>query len=104
MIGRAAFGRPWLPGQILSFLNGGKVLPPPSVERQRQIVLEHFEDVLSFYGEAAGLKIFRRHLCWYSRGFRGSAEFRKTVTRAEDVVFVKNCVGDFYAGRFRTIL
>ena len=29
------------------------------------IALEHFTDTLRFYGDALGLKIFRKHLGWY---------------------------------------
>ncbi|MDR2107624.1 MAG: tRNA dihydrouridine synthase DusB [Holosporaceae bacterium] len=104
MVGRAALGRPWLPGQILRFLNDGEIIPPPSLERQWQIIGEHFESVLNFYGEAGGVKIFRKHFCWYSSGLKGAARFREIINGAEDISFIKSYAEDFYKRQFRAIL
>ena len=64
MIGRGAYGRPWLAGQIDAALAGGEVREP-TLEERLDIVLTHFDDALAFYGERLGLKIFRKHLGWY---------------------------------------
>jgi len=37
----------------------------PSLAHRLSIALEHFTDTLRFYGDALGLKIFRKHLGWY---------------------------------------
>jgi tRNA-dihydrouridine synthase B len=65
MIGRGAYGRPWLPAAIDAALAGGGNAIEPCVSERHAIVLEHFADSLRFYGEALGLKIFRKHLGWY---------------------------------------
>lgn len=64
MIGRGAGGRPWLAAKIEARLHG---LPfeEPDPEQRLAIVLAHFRDALSFYGEGLGLKMFRKHLGWY---------------------------------------
>jgi tRNA-dihydrouridine synthase len=64
MIGRGAYGRPWLAGQLESALTGADV-PEPELEERLDIALTHFDDALGFYGERLGLKIFRKHLGWY---------------------------------------
>ena len=64
MIGRGAYGRPWLAGQIDAALDGRQVREPGPEERL-EIVLRHFGEALDFYGERLGLKIFRKHLGWY---------------------------------------
>jgi nifR3 family TIM-barrel protein len=64
MIGRGAYGRPWLARQIEAALGGRTVAEPDSQERL-DIVLTHFDEALDFYGERLGLKIFRKHLGWY---------------------------------------
>jgi tRNA-dihydrouridine synthase B len=104
MIGRAALGKPWLLNQVMKFLSERKIVPPPSIEEQFQIVMKHFNAVLDFYGETQGIRIFRKHFCWYSSGLCGSSSFRETINRSENLSFIKNCVEDFYKKHFRTIL
>jgi len=64
MIGRGAYGRPWLAGQIDAALNG-TLSPEPAMEARLDIALTHFDEALAFYGEGLGLKVFRKHLGWY---------------------------------------
>lgn len=64
MIGRGAYGRPWIAAQIDAGLQG-RVLPDPDMEIRLDIALGHFRDALSFYGERLGLKMFRKHLASY---------------------------------------
>jgi nifR3 family TIM-barrel protein len=64
MIGRGAYGRPWMAAQIDAALNG-VALAGPGIEERLDIALTHFDEALAFYGERLGLKIFRKHLGWY---------------------------------------
>lgn len=64
MIGRGAYGRPWIAAQIDAGLEG-RFLPDPDMETRLNIALGHFRDALSFYGERLGLKMFRKHLASY---------------------------------------
>lgn len=64
MIGRGAYGRPWIAAQIDAGLEG-RVLADPDMETRLAIALGHFRDALSFYGERLGLKMFRKHLASY---------------------------------------
>ena len=64
MIGRGAYGKPWIASSIEHALDGG-VMEEPSLEDRLAIALDHLRDSLSFYGEKHGLKIFRKHLGWY---------------------------------------
>ncbi len=76
MIGRGAYGRPWFLAQVGRFLETGERLPDPKLAAQYRILREHLEDLLSHYGEDAGVRIARKHIGWYSKGLPGSAEFR----------------------------
>lgn len=64
MIGRGAYGRPWLAAQIDQALAGIET-PEPGLDERLDIALTHFDDALGFYGERLGLKVFRKHLGWY---------------------------------------
>jgi tRNA-dihydrouridine synthase B len=65
MIGRGAYGRPWVAAQIDAALENRPGADEPDAAERLTIVLEHFRDSLRFYGDALGLKIFRKHLGWY---------------------------------------
>src|SRR3569623_1608290 len=65
MIGRGAYGRPWVASALDKAQRGDKDMDEPSLAQRMGIALEHFTDTLRFYGDALGLKIFRKHLGWY---------------------------------------
>jgi tRNA-dihydrouridine synthase B len=93
MVGRAARGRPWLFSAMEHYLTHGEALPDPSPEWISKVILKHLEQLYAFYGEHKGIRIARKHLGWYSRGFPGSADFRsiinKTGTTQEQQELVK---------------
>ncbi len=65
MIGRGAYGRPWVAAAIDRALDSGGEMSEPDIASRLGIALSHFSDTLRFYGDALGLKIFRKHLGWY---------------------------------------
>jgi tRNA-dihydrouridine synthase B len=66
MIGRAAQGRPWIFREIAAGL-AGTAAPPASLAEVRAIMHAHLEALYSFYGEAKGVRVARKHLGWYCR-------------------------------------
>ena len=97
MIGRGAYGRPWLLGQIMHWLQHGTSLPDPPMEQQYAIIIEHYETMLSHYGREVGVKMARKHLGWYTKGLAGSAEFRNRANFIDDADEVIRALGEFYA-------
>jgi len=65
MIGRAAYGRPWIVAALNRALQIGEAPAEPDPEDRLAIVLEHMAASLEFYGDPLGLKVFRKHLGWY---------------------------------------
>ena len=96
MIGRGCYGRPWLPSQVARFLSTGERVPDPSLLEQRDILLRHYDAMLSFFGTEAGTRLARKHVSWYSRGLHGSAEFRDAMNRLDDPARVVSMVTTFY--------
>ncbi len=96
MVGRGAYGRPWLPAQVMATLRGLDVPPAPSLAEQREIVLDHYRAMLELYGEQNGVSIARKHLGWYTRGLRSSAEFRNAVNQIGNSSTVLSMVAEFY--------
>lgn len=97
MIGRGALGRPWFSRQVTEYLRDEKITTKtPSLEKQYDIIMRHFQSTLDFYGEYHGLRVFRKHFCWYSSGLNGASVFREAINKAEDVELVKKLALEFY--------
>lgn len=96
MVGRGAFGKPWLPGQIAHFLATGERRPDPPLDVQYAILNEHFEAMVSHYGVETGCRLARKHVAWYSGGLPDSARFRAAVNQSLDAEAVKRLIRDFY--------
>ena len=97
MIGRGAYGKPWLLGQVMAWLTEGKRIADPSLDQQYQTIAEHYEAMLELYGEVTGVNMARKHIGWYTKGLPGSAEFRNKVNQIPDSRTVKAMLADFYA-------
>jgi tRNA-dihydrouridine synthase len=65
MVGRGAYGAPWMPGRIAQFLSDGKDPGAPCLDEQREIAIEHVEAMLVHYGRELGLRNARKHVGWY---------------------------------------
>lgn len=96
MIGRGSYGRPWFIGQVCHYLKTGEKLPAPSLNEQRDIVLEHYNAMLELYGTENGVRVARKHIGWYSSGLQHSAEFRFNVNKSDNAEEVKRLIKDFY--------
>ncbi len=81
MIGRGAYGRPWIAAAIDRALASGEAMAEPGLAERLAIVLDHFADSLRFYGDTLGLKVFRKHLGWYIENapWHASAEARRAA-------------------------
>jgi len=97
MIGRGAYGRPWLPGQVVRWLETGERLPDPSIDEQYAVIREQYDAMLSHYGAEIGVNVARKHIGWYTRGLHGSAEFRNAFNKEPDPARAKAMLSDFYA-------
>lgn len=99
MIGRGAYGRPWLLGQVMHWLATGEKLPDPTLKEQYGLIVEHYHAMLDHYGSVTGVNMARKHLGWYTKGLTGSAEFRNRVNFIDDPKAVLASLAEFY-GRF----
>ncbi len=90
MVGRGAYGAPWQPGRIATFLETGSDLGPPDLAVQARIAKAHVESMLAYYGEYLGLRNARKHIGWYieSSGRRGdeAKAWRRRICTEDDPV------------------
>ena len=85
MIGRAAQGRPWIFREIEHYLQTGEHMPAPEVEEIRSVMLEHLHDLYEFYGELTGMRVARKHISWYTKGLKDSAQFRHQMNQLQSI-------------------
>ena len=90
MIGRGAVGKPWIFKEIKDNLDH------TSKELIAKVVLEHFEQMINFYGEY-GVILFRKHLHTYSKyGYKNATGFRDIVNRVTDVKESREIIENFF--------
>jgi len=97
MIGRGAYGKPWLLGQVIADLGSGGQRPDPSLDEQLALILEQYAEMQSLYGTQTGVNLARKHIGWYTKGLTGSAEFRNRVNTQDDPRTVVAMLREFYA-------
>jgi len=97
MIGRGAYGKPWVLRQVMDALSGAGELPDPTIDEQYAVIAEHYAMMLDHYGEVTGVNLMRKHIGWYTKGLPGSAEFRNKVNQEADAATVLAMLDDFYA-------
>jgi len=96
MIGRGAYGRPWLLGQVMHWLATGQRWPDPGIDEQYALIVDHYHAMLEHYGEMTGVNMARKHIGWYTKGLTGSAEFRNAVNQEPSSKRVLDMLARFY--------
>ena len=96
MIGRGAYGRPWLLARTMAELAGG-AWTDPSLDEQLEVMLRQYDEMLSLYGTHTGVNLARKHIGWYTKGLPGSAELRNRVNQQDDPATVVAMLREYYA-------
>jgi len=98
MVGRGCLGNPWIFHQMNERLQGRVEPFPPSPAQREQMIGRHLALELASAGEAAGLKMFRKHLLWYTKGLKGGSHFRQMISAVEDKTPLLDKLHAFFAG------
>ena len=97
MIGRAAQGRPWLCGQIATYLDTGVMSAPPSATQQLSTLHRHVTQLHQFYGDFMGVRIARKHVGWYLNADRDTREqhrhFNRLTAPEEQLYYIQQLSG-----------
>ncbi len=97
MIGRGAYGRPWLLAQAMAELVEGSAWADPSLDEQLETMLRQYDEMLRLYGTHTGVNLARKHIGWYTKGLPGSAELRNRVNQQDDPAVVVSMLTEFYS-------
>lgn len=94
MIGRGCQGKPWFISQVMEYAQTGNI--PSAPDNLLNIILEHYDAMIDYYGEGKGVPIARKHIAWYVTAMHGANEFRAQVNRVKDPVTVKDILREFF--------
>ena len=83
MIGRAVRGNPWIFREMNHYFQTGELLPRPSSEEIREMILRHARAQIELKGEFTGIREMRKHVAWYTAGMRHSAGLRRASNTIE---------------------
>ena len=95
MIGRGAIGNPWIFQRIKYYLENGEKMSDVSITDKFAIIKEHFLLEIAEKGEYTGIREFRKHLAYYSKGLPNSSEFRSKINILENKDNVIRALDDF---------
>jgi tRNA-dihydrouridine synthase B len=103
MLGRGAQGQPWLVGQIAAGLAEEYGPPTPVGNELTAIVVEHYEGVLSEYGEQVGVRAARKHLDWYleASGIGVPKELRRRMVESQTPAETIELIETIFSGEMR---
>src|SRR5258705_6097900 len=86
MVGRGAFGNPWLFRDGRARLAGHAAPPAPQAAERFRVALEHARLAIRLQGDTRKTVIeFRKHLGWYTRGLHGAGDLRQRLFQIESI-------------------
>ncbi|HVY18515.1 MAG TPA: tRNA dihydrouridine synthase DusB [Bauldia sp.] len=97
MIGRASYGRPWLPGRIAKAIATGGAAADPDGTELHDLIVRHYEALIAHYGTHTGHKVARKHLGWYLPDL--SPALRSAMMASDDPRTVLRLIGEAFAAR-----
>lgn len=85
VVGRGCLGRPWLFKDLSRAFKGQAPGHPPVFGEVVEIMIEHAELLGKWQGEHSGIRSFRKHATWYTKGFSGSSSLRERLCRVQSL-------------------
>ena len=95
MIGRGAFGNPWIFREIIHYLKTGEKLPKPTNEERLEVIKQHIDLAVKEKGEIA-VKELRKHIAWYTKNLKNSSEFRNKINTIEQESELINYIDEYF--------
>ena len=84
MVARGALGNPWIFKKITAFLSDSTLPFTPSLIEREDVIRRHLEMNISLCGERMGVKGFRKHLLWYTKGLKEGNKFRRAAVSVNE--------------------
>jgi len=79
VVGRGCLGRPWLFGDLADAFAGRPARPAPALGEVARVMADHAALLVDAFGEALGIRQFRKHTSWYLTGFPVGPAARRSL-------------------------
>ena len=96
MIGRAAFGNPWIFRETIEYLNNGKYIERPTKEERLNTILRHLDLEIAEKGENVAIKEMRKHISAYTKSLKDSSSFRSKINTLDTRKEVEECLKEYF--------
>lgn len=94
MIGRGAFGNPWIFQQAGALLNGVEAPPLPPLRDRIDVALSQFDLSMKYKGEKIACLEARKHLSWYLKGVPHSGCYKEAIMRMNTMEDIRRVAQD----------
>ena len=101
MIGRGALGNPWIFDEVYSLMHTGCKKGRPTLGEREAMILRHLDMEIDTIGIGPGLRNFRKHLLWYTRGLKGGAALRQSLSQIDDRDALLEAVAGYFGCQIR---
>ena len=95
MLGRAAFGDPWVFRRLRALLERGEELPPPTASERLEAGVRHLGLLVGTVGEEHAAREMRKHVAWYIKGLPNSARVREQVNHTRSARELSELLRDY---------
>ncbi|MCK5739988.1 tRNA dihydrouridine synthase DusB [bacterium] len=95
MVGRAAFGNPWIFREIEALLEHGEEIPRPRMAERMAVCMRQIDLSEQIYSERYALFNTRTHIAWYTRGMPESTNFRNHLFRTKSVAQMRQMLNEY---------
>lgn len=95
MIARGVQGNPWIFRQVKEYLKNGTLIEKPKLDEVIAMILRHTRLMIDFKGEYIGIREMRKHVAWYTAGYKDSSKLRSRVNEVEDYQGLEELLQDY---------
>ncbi|MFD2115438.1 tRNA dihydrouridine synthase DusB [Paenibacillus yanchengensis] len=84
MIGRGAFGNPWMLYRTIQYLDTGQLLGDPTPREKMKVAVLHMDRLIALRSEHVAIREMRKHLAWYLKGLPGAPRVKDAIMEEAD--------------------
>ena len=77
-------------------LNNDYSFKEPTNAEKKKINLDHFQEMVDYYGDRVGINLSKKHLGWYSNGINGAANYRANINNSTEKKEILELIEEFY--------
>lgn len=97
MIGRGAFGNPWIFRETVQYLQNGICIQKPTNEEKYETILKHLGLEIEEKAENIAVKEMRKHISAYTKSMPDSSSFRSKINTMDTAEEVRKCLKEYFA-------